>query len=327
MVPLPSRGRRDHDPPVGDAVEGASAAVGVPEEPAGDQVGPDQHERVESTSHLVSIGGLRERTIAGREASLGTCFAVVALAALRIVGLDRLYFERVDPIPPEVRALLPDVLTKAAHEADEDVAVRDLPLPGAPRAVLRELFDTRHPRIAETWWAVYDHGRRGDVWRYSAASGLADGKALVNLRIEGVASGDGSDVMIRLAGHMSRPQGAWSIAGKVLTLRATKDGLAFAHLRNAHGFFHGYDTGGAPPSVAVASERADGDGFEGRRLDPAPDPVLARCGFREPDEDGAPLSWDALDRAAACVTDTPGHTTVRRKGDEPSFSERGGTAR
>jgi hypothetical protein len=258
---------------------------------------------------------------------LGTCFAVVALAALRIVGLERLYFEAVDTIPQEVRALLPDVLTKAAHEADEDVAVRDLPLPGAQRVVLRELFDTRHPRIAETWWAVYDHGRRSDVWRYSAASGLADGKALVNLRLEGVAAGDRGDVVIRLAGHMSRPQGAWSIAGKVLTLRPSQGGLAFAHLRSAYGFFHGYDTGGTPPSVAVASERADGDGFEERRLDPAPEPILAQCGFRDPEEGGDPLSWDALDRAAACVTDSAGHTTARRKNDEPSFSERGGTAR
>ena len=258
---------------------------------------------------------------------MGTCFAIVALAAVRLVGLERLYFERVDPVPPEARAFLPDVLTKAAHEADEDVAVRDLPLPGAPRAVLRQLFDTRHPRIAETWWAVYDHGRRGDVWRYSPASGLADGKALVNLRLEDVSAGEGGSVAIRLAGRMSRPQGAWSIAGKVLTLRPSKDGLAFAHLRNAYGFFHGYDTGGAPPSVAVASERADGDGFEERRLDPAPEAVLARCGFLDLDSEEEPLTWDALDRAATCVTDAPGHATARRKSDEPSFSERGGTAR
>jgi hypothetical protein len=258
---------------------------------------------------------------------LATCFAVVALAALRLVGLERIYFERAAPIPREMRALLPDVLTKAADEADDDFAVRDLPLPGAGRAVLRELVDTRHPRISETWWAVYGGGRRRDVWRYSAASGLPDGKALVNLRIEDVAAGDGGSVVIRLEGRMSRPQGAWSIAGKVLTLRPSKDGLAFAHLRNAYGFFHGYDLGESPPSVAVGSEREEGDGFGERTLDPAPDAVLARCGFRDPNEEGGPLSWDALDRAAACVTEAPGHTTARRKSDQPSFSERGGTAR
>jgi hypothetical protein len=252
-----------------------------------------------------------------------------AAPAFRLTGLQRLYFEPVDRgnIPPDVRALLPDVLTKAGHEADEDVAVRDLRLPGAERVVLRELFDQRHPRIAETWWAVYDGGRRGDVWRYSASSGLASGKALVNLRCEDVAAGDGGSVVIRLAGRMSRPQGAWSIAGKVLTLRPSPDGLAFAHLRNAYGFFHGYDNGEAPPSVAVASERADGDGFEERRLDPAPEALLARCGFRGPDDEGDPLSWDALDRAAACVAEAPGHTTARRKQDERSFSERGSIAR
>jgi hypothetical protein len=255
---------------------------------------------------------------------VATCFAVVALAALRLVGLERLYFERVDPIPHEVRSLLPDVLTKAAHEADEDVAVRDVPLPGAKRAVLRELVDTRHPWISTTWWAVYDRGRRADVWRYSAANGLASGKALVNLRIEDVA-GDGGSVTIRLAGRMARPQGAQSIAGKVLTLRPSKDGLAFAHLRNAYGFFRDYDIRETPPSVAVESERVDGDGFEERTLDPAPDAVLARCGFDAADE-GA-LSWDDLDRVAACVTAAPGHTTARRKSGEPSFSERGGTAR
>jgi hypothetical protein len=221
-----------------------------------------------------------------------------------------------------VRAFLTDTLTKAPHEADEDVAVRDVPLPGAPRVVLREVFDQRHPRIATTWWAVYDRGRRGDVWRYSAAHGLANGKALVNLRLEDIAAGDGGSVVIRLTGRMSRPQGAWSIAGKVLTLLPSKDGLAFAHLRNAYGFFHGYDTGATPPSVAVASEHVDGDGFEERRLDPAPDDVLIRCGFDDPDEGAVALSWEALDRAAACVTDAPGSTRARRKTDEPSFSER-----
>jgi hypothetical protein len=258
---------------------------------------------------------------------LGTCFAAIALAAVRLVGLERLYFERVDPIPQEMRVLLTDTLTKAAHEADEDVAVRDVPLPGAGRAVLREIVDTRHPRIAETWWAVYDRGRRGDVWRYSAANGLAGGKGLVNLRLEDVAAGDGSSVVIRLAGRTSRPQGAWSIAGKVLTFRASKDRLSLAHVRNAYGFFHGYDTGGTPPSVAVASERVDGEGFEERRLDRAPDDVLIRCGFDDPDEGAVALSWDALDRAAVCVTDAPGHTTARRKLVEPSFGERAGTAR
>lgn len=236
-----------------------------------------------------------------------------------------MYFERVDVVPQEMRAFLTDTLAKAAHEADEDVAVRDVALPGARRAVLREVVDARHPRISETWWAVYDGGRRSDVWRYSAASALAGGKALVNLRLEDVAAGDGGSVVIRLAGRMSRPQGAWAIAGKVLTLRPETDGLAFTHLRNAYGFFHGYDTGDTPPTVAVASEREAGGGFEERRLDPAPVAVLARCGFRDPEEEE--LSWDALDRAAACVTGTPGHATARRTRDEPSFSERDGSAR
>jgi hypothetical protein len=258
---------------------------------------------------------------------LGTCIAVVALAALRLVGLERMYFERVDTVPPEMSAFLTDRLTKAAHGADEDVAVRDVPLPGADRAVLREVVDTRHPRIFETWWAVYDGGRRSDAWRYSASNGLATGKVLVNLRLEDVAAGDGGSVVVRLSGRMSRPQGAWSIAGKVLTLRPSKDGLAFAHLRNAYGFFHAYDTGDVPPSIAVASERADGDGFEERRLDPAPAAALTRCGFSDPDERTVAPSWDELDRAAACITDSPGHATTRRTRDEPSFSERAGTAR
>ena len=248
----------------------------------------------------------------------------------RVTGLERVYFEPVDRgnIPPDVRALLPDVLTKAAHEADEDVAVRDLPLPGVERVVLRELFDERHPRLAETWWAVYDRGRRGDVWRYGPMAARREGKVLVNQRVESLARAANGDLEVRLAGRMSRPQGAWSIAGKVVTLRPSPDGLAFAHLRNAYGFFHGYDTGDVPPSVAVTCERVDGEGFEERRLDPTPEPLLAQCGFRDPDQYGDDaLSWDALDRAAACVTEAPGHTTARRKHDEPSFSERAGTAR
>lgn len=255
-----------------------------------------------------------------------------AASAFRLTGLERLYFDaRATPgrsveAPPEIAAMLPDVLTKAAHEADEDVAVRDLPLAAGGRTlVLRELLDARHPRVVETWWAVYERGRRGDVWRFAPASGLADGKALVNLRVEDVTAGADGRVVVRLAGRVARPQGAWSIVGKVLTLAPSPGGLAVAHLRNAFGFFRSYDDGGAPPSLAVASEREDTDGFEERRLDPAPEAVLTRCGYAE-EADGA-LSWDALDRVAACVADAPGHATARRKLDTPSFVERGGRAR
>jgi hypothetical protein len=274
------------------------------------------------------------RSYAVSAACLMAALPAIAVAAgggpsrpFRLTGLERLYFEPVEraKIPPAVRALLPDVLTKAAHEADENVAVRDVPLPGAARVVLRELFDTRHPRIFETWWAVYDRGRLGDVWRYSAANGLADGKLLANLRLEDVAAGDRGSVVARLSGRMSRPQGAWTIAGKVVTFDAIARGLALAHVRGAFAFSRGYDTGDTPPALAIASEREDADGFEEHALQAAPEAVLARCGFV--DDDVEPLGWDEHDRIAACVTDAPGHKATRRAKGEPSFSERGNRAR
>ncbi|MET0555833.1 MAG: hypothetical protein ABW221_22530 [Vicinamibacteria bacterium] len=268
-------------------------------------------------------------------AVLATCWLGVASVAsagaparaFRLTGLERMYFEPVERanVPPDIRALLPDVLTKAAHEADESIAVRDVPLPGAARIVLRELFDTRPARIFETWWAVYDRGRLGDVWRYSAANGLADGKLLVNLRLVDVSAAERDRVVVRLDGHMSRPQGAWTIAGKVVTFDPNPRGLALAHVRGAFAFSRGYDNGQNPPAVAVASEREDTDGFEENALPAAPEEVLARCGFA--DEEGEPVEWDAHDRIAACVTDAPGHTTTRRKKDAPSFGERGTAAR
>src|SRR5262245_19779119 len=108
-------------------------------------------------------------------------------AAMRLKGLDRLYFRevgRADALsaPPAVAALLPLTLDgsrrvppskePAADGSDEQRLGKEdfpLPLPSWPRQlVLRQVGDFTHPRISEIWLALYDGGQRSDVWHFQA---------------------------------------------------------------------------------------------------------------------------------------------------------------
>jgi hypothetical protein len=275
-------------------------------------------------------------------AALLAAQASVAVPTARLDGLDRLYFERVEgpgrplAVPQVVGSLLPESIEPAgsaretadaqAQPADLDVRDFPLPLPRWPRELrLRQVIRWELPRISDLWWALYDGGRRTDVWHFRADSTRAATKILSNYEIEDVSAAEGDSLVLRVRGTMFRPQGAWSMTGKALTFSARGETLQLARVRNAFGFFRGYDIGGTPPSIDASTEREVGGRFEVRQYLAVPDRILSACGFRDPTTDEAvDASWADLEASALCVTKKPGARTSYRRLDEPSFVERGG---
>jgi hypothetical protein len=257
---------------------------------------------------------------------------------LGLRGLDRLYFTHVGSAdaltaPAPVAALLPRTLpalparTPSPAADGEEIAFQDfpVPLPNAPgRVSLRQVNDSSHPRISELWLALYDQGRRSDVWHFQAYPN-PDGKLLPNYWIESTHPGPGGGVVLRLRGSMFRPQGAWWATGKLVTLTATEGALRFAHVRNAFGFLHEYDRGdGADPPTDVRTEREVGGRFEMHDLDPAPEALMKGCGL-DLSSEGIPDDWDEVQKIADCISGAPGHSVSSRTPQEPSYPERGFT--
>jgi hypothetical protein len=244
----------------------------------------------------------------------------------RLEGLDRLYFDHlggpgdtpaVDPsLAPDLGAALAPIDTQKKSE------VFTLPVDDA-KLVLVQVVDDSHPRIFEVWWALYDGGRRSDVWHFQAFPTRTDNKMLSNYAIDSVAAaGDGFELRVR--GIMFRPQGAWWVTGKTFTFGASPEGFRLTRVRNDFGFFQGYDLGEAPP-IDVATEREAAGRFEVRTYAGVPDKTLRRCGFRDPwlDEEWS-FRWEELERVALCVTAVRGAKRTYRAVDAPSFIERGG---
>ena len=253
---------------------------------------------------------------------------------LRLEGLDRLYFARVGgaerlTAPAEVSAFLPLAIARSARLPDPEkldgVFVRDIPLPvpGWPRPALLRQVVLSGARIDEMWLALYDGGRRSDVWHFQARPDLTDGKLLPNYSVGGARAGDGT-VVLHLSGSMFRPQGGWWVHGKDVTLAVRGNALALQHVRGAYGFIHAYDRDGDPdaPALSVTFERQVEGRFERRDLSPVSVAAIKACGADVEDDHIEP-GRDGLETVAECVTRDPKSTVTWRRLDEPSFAERG----
>lgn len=267
------------------------------------------------------------------------------MPAMRLQGLDRLYFEHVgEPgrplkVPPSVVSLLPEVMRPAGatHETrhnsedtlETDVEVRDFPLPSLETPgvlTLRQIIlNQETARVTDLWWALYDSGRRSDVWHFRADPMRTDNKSLSNYEIEAVSVAAGGGLELRVRGEMFRPQGAWSITGKIFIFSMSDGSLSFARVRNVFGFFHDYDLGGSSPATDVSTEREFNGGFEIRSYDSVGDKVLRACRFRDPLSDkNWKFDWAETEKSALCLSQKPGARSSRRGLDEPSFVEREG---
>ena len=249
----------------------------------------------------------------------------------------------VNVVPSFVVELLPEVLrsasfsaeAKANRESQENddgggIKVRDVSLPltsSSGEVSLRQIVASGHsseisPRIDQLWWALYDDGRRSDVWYFAANTERNDHKALQNYEIDSASDSSCGGVALRIRGTMYRPQGAWWITGKTLAFSLREGALSLSRVLNDFGFFHGYDTGDAFPPTDVVTESEMRPRFEIRTYDSVPDAVLRHCGFRDPM--GNEFDWAADEKAARCITSYSDARITFRMLEEPSFVERGG---
>ncbi len=259
-------------------------------------------------------------------------------AEVRLVGMDRLYFEHVgEPGPPSlhadaVRAALPKQLKggpagDALRDDDgpeEEVAVSDFPVPGFGRdgtVVLRQVVDSSH-RIHEVWWALYLNGVRQDVWYFEASPQRTEDKALANPSIESVRAGPGGEIAIDVLASMYRPQGALWISAWTLTFGAMPDALAYRRAEERQGLSRGYDVGGGVPARTFWTARRKGAVVEVTTADGASEAVLATCGAEAMED--VEVTGAELARVADCVTSRAQSRVSTRSSDAPAFIERGG---
>ena len=233
----------------------------------------------------------------------------------RFAGLERLYFERLDPAARpspagELLVQLPARLpTSEPHVVDPAIAIRQFALPGAAQGlILRQAVDSSG-RLAEQAWGLYDleEGRRRlEVWHFTPALALRDGKLLAPYEVTAVEERPGGFLVLRTCGSVFRPGGSWWWQGKDLLFRIEtgakgREGqertLTYAGAVGRFYVSHGPDAEGA---ISLTVERpTDAGRIEVRRLERASDVVLARCGWRDPEIDR--VTCENLERFAACA--------------------------
>jgi hypothetical protein len=255
----------------------------------------------------------------------------------RLDGLDRLYFQRVwkpgaalDTLSG-MGSLLPERIRESDFSAkptirEEFFNVRDFRLPSESRGRkvwIRQVIDDRSYRMRDLWWALYDHGRRSDVWYFTPRIEVVE-KILYNYEIDSVSTAGKGSIALRIRGSMFRPGGNWIITGKVFTFSVSEVGLTFSCVRNAFYLSHWYDSEDEHPSFHVSTERESLGRFEERAVTTKQEKTLRRCRFPDHPEGEKPKSWQELERVALCITQRPGAKRSLRVFDQPTFVERDG---
>lgn len=280
-------------------------------------------------------------------------------AGVRFAGLERLYFERVAdlesrfttdqttgkraPLPLPARleppVAAPEAVEDAPAEEDLMVTVDDFPLPtaeGEPALTLRQVVAWPESRVKEVYWALYEGGRRQDVWWYTPVHRRAEGKVLPNHRLYTVSRRDDGRFVLHGVGAWDPAGGSYFERGEELFFRLERGELRFELLLAPYGFFQ------SEPVVESAEDDLDyrlhysafverlvagpeGERIERRALDQASDELVARCAARG--EDGEPcVECGEASDFARCLAESPQVVVTSRRPDEPSFVEVGGTA-
>lgn len=267
-----------------------------------------------------------------------------AWAQMKFEGLERLYFERVQMSTPLAKTGLnlaeffpqklqlqnqellnmPDGAGKQETRDAEfgPVYIRDIAPPADAsqhRLIIREVVDAQHPRISTSYWALYDEGQRVDVWKYDSGAGSADGKALSNMSLVGIASPEKDTLVLRTYGDMFRPGGYWWVLGKELVFSMKEDAISFARVRNTWGIFKS-NIEGRP---GIYTEQEANGRFVKRMSDHVSRKIQKTCGYKDPQmDDGWNSDWVVLRDVAQCVTSKERAEVSYRALDEPSFMER-----
>lgn len=183
---------------------------------------------------------------------------------------------------------------------------------------IREVINHEHPRIFDTWWALYVNEKRTCLWLFNAGWAARDQKALSNYQIDGALQTENDVVTVRVQGSMFRPRGAWWVTGKSFHFSVSDSGLSFLFVTNAFGFFHGYNQG---DTVTASVERLIGTTFLKLDAENVNAETTRSCGFDDPLVDAVEFNWTALMEAADCIVASAGTHQSTRSLSEPSFGE------
>ena len=280
-------------------------------------------------------------------------------ASGRFVGLERLFFERLDPelegdgpgwlSVEKLRPLLPQSLAepvwqeRAVDSPDwEQLWLQDFLLPGPQDGVeliLRELVDRSHPRFAQQYWALYVDRQRTEVWHFTPYDENRR-RILAPLIVEQVLAQSDGGFVLRVHGSVFRPQGAAWIYGTDLVF-ARRDGeLRYRHAVRRFSFNFGYgrfeEESNEEPNLGIDGRVAVEDSHEedGRvvLIRKEFDGVLleepsAACGYDQLQiaYDYPHGTFEELQAIARCITEWPGTQIRRRTPDQPTFLEHGWT--
>lgn len=282
--------------------------------------------------------------------------ASLASGELNFEGLERIYFNRavVATDGPPKSGRFADVVAKALAEAlperlaqpettvwrdrteddnfDFEYVVQDFPLPmlSVERPVwLRQVSGDPVYRIQSLWWALYDAGKRSEVWHFDPSSAYSAGcayKDVANYRFVDLRASKGSEAVIRVLGEMYRPAGANWTLGQEWSFVLARDTLRLVRVRDAFGFWIGPDLGKGVGPVSVASEQLVGGRFEYRKVEDASPHSLEICAseVRENSEKLTSDKWTNLEKQALCLTRGDGAEVGHRALTASSRCERGG---
>lgn len=262
-----------------------------------------------------------------------------AQPVVHLEGLDGLYFQHVggskdhSAVPQYLIKYVPEVISDTLQSAlvaqvDQDglsrsVEIRDFPLPArasAPILSLRQIvLGKENQRITELWWALYDSGRRSDVWYFTADPDTTDHKALSNYEIV-EASPSSAELKLRVNASMFRPGGYWWCTGKTFTFSVGDKEVRFRRVLNNFGLFH--SDSGREASLDVTLEHETNGRFEQLEYDHLSATAVQACKLKHPLDDGS-FNWTSLENQARCLAS---RTAVSKRSyrnlTEPSFIER-----
>ena len=250
----------------------------------------------------------------------------VSSAQMRLMGLDRFYFDHMAGPGEQLPGLLlvidslPDNLRWPAVDMVQDEAgtiVQDFPIVASdPDRVL--------------WWALYDGGFRSDLWTFAANRIRHDGKILSDYRLNAIVEAGSMveastqvdatqprNLVLQVAGELDSAEG-WRRGGYEWTLTERGDSLVVTGARTV---FDLYRPAGEKSVIEAIGETSSEDRIQIAQVAAGPS-LLEACGLSDPGEAAWEFSWTQLSEAAECLLAGPEAKRSIRTANDRTFLER-----
>lgn len=266
----------------------------------------------------------------------------VSSAQMRLMGLDRFYFDHMAGPGEQLPGLLlvidslPDNLRWPAVDMVQDEAgtiVQDFPIVASDpdrELWIREIRVTTKGGIDVLWWALYDGGFRSDLWTFAANRIRHDGKILSDYRLNAIVEAGSMveastqvdatqprNLVLQVAGELDSAEG-WRRGGYEWTLTERGDSLVVTGARTV---FDLYRPAGEKSVIEAIGETSSEDRIQIAQVAAGPS-LLEACGLSDPGEAAWEFSWTQLSEAAECLLAGPEAKRSIRTANDRTFLER-----